>query len=158
MSENKKNTSLKDFLKSLIKIEGSQQKISLSVAFGVFWGVFPGTGIIFSLVFAALFRMNKSASLLGCLLTNSWISFVIGLIGVKFGLGVLGSDFKVIWIKFLALFKDFHFDKVADFIFSKDTLSIFLAYIIASFFVAVFAYIFSYLIIKIHRARKVRIS
>jgi uncharacterized protein (DUF2062 family) len=156
LSKDTSNNSFKDFLKKLIRIEGSPQKISLSVAFGVFWGVFPGTGIIFALVFAAIFRLNKPASVLGCLLTNSWISFVIGVIGVRFGLAVLGVDFGTIWGRFLALCKDFHFDKAFDFVFSKDTLNIFIAYLIASFFISAIAYLLSYVIIKLHRASKIR--
>jgi len=72
------------------------------------------------------------------------------------GLVVLGVDFETIWGRFLALCKDFHFDKAFDFVFSKDTLNVFIAYIIASFFISFLTYLLSYVIIKIHRARKAR--
>jgi uncharacterized protein (DUF2062 family) len=67
----------------LVKINDSPQKTALGFGLGVFLGIFPGAGPLASIFLAVLLRVNRIAALLGCLLTNTWISFI------TFGLATL---------------------------------------------------------------------
>jgi len=63
---------IKSFVKKLLRIKDSPEKIALGLAIGVFWGIMPtfGFAILFSLPTALLFRGNKLAAILGTFIAN----------------------------------------------------------------------------------------
>ncbi|MCX5710510.1 MAG: DUF2062 domain-containing protein [Candidatus Omnitrophica bacterium] len=99
---------IKAFFKSLylklFKIDDSPQKVALGFGLGVFLGIFPGTGPIAALFLSLLLRVNRPASLIGCLLTNTWISFVAFILAIKCGALLFGmhwQDIRNAPIKFI---------------------------------------------------------
>ncbi|MBI5144700.1 MAG: DUF2062 domain-containing protein, partial [Candidatus Omnitrophica bacterium] len=76
----------------LFKIHDAPQKIALGFGLGVFLGIFPGTGPIAALFLAWRLKINRASALLGSLLTNTWLSIVIFLLSIKFGLSI--TQFK----------------------------------------------------------------
>jgi len=62
----------KSFIKKLLYIKDSPEKIARGLAIGVFWGIIPtfGFAILFSLPTAVLFRGNKLAAILGTFVAN----------------------------------------------------------------------------------------
>jgi len=56
----------------LVRINDSPQKIATGLAVGVFLAIFPtfGLGIVIALALAIIFKFNKAASILGCLIMN----------------------------------------------------------------------------------------
>jgi len=56
----------------LVRINDSPQKVAAGLAVGVLLGVFPtfGLGIVIALPLAIVFKFNKAASILGCLIMN----------------------------------------------------------------------------------------
>ncbi len=100
---------LKDTYRKLVKIDASNQKIALGLGLGVFFGVLPGVGPIISLALASALRVNKAAALLGCLLTNTWISFVTAIFAVKIGAWVFGTEWQGMGQSFNNLTRNFSF-------------------------------------------------
>jgi len=63
---------IKNFVKKLIQIKDSPQKIARGFAIGVFWGIMPtfGFAIVFSLPTAIFLRGNKLAAVVGTFVAN----------------------------------------------------------------------------------------
>jgi len=63
---------IKRFLKDLIRISDSPEKIARGVAIGVFWGVLPtfGLAVLFSVPTAFLLKANRLSAILGTFVSN----------------------------------------------------------------------------------------
>lgn len=63
---------IKNFVKKLIRIKDSPQKIARGFAIGVFWGIMPtfGFAIVFSLPTAVFLKGNKLAAVVGTVVAN----------------------------------------------------------------------------------------
>jgi len=99
---------IKTFFKSvylkLFKIDDTPQKVALGFGLGVFLGIFPGTGPIAAIFLSWILHVNRAASLIGCLLTNTWISFIAFILAVKCGALLFGmhwQDIRDAPIKFI---------------------------------------------------------
>ena len=79
----------------LVKINDTPQRVALGFGLGIFLGVLPGTGPVAALFLAFVLRVNRASALLGALLTNTWISFLIFIPAVKLGSIIFG----VTWLK-----------------------------------------------------------
>lgn len=78
----------------LFRINDTPEKIALGAGLGVFSGILPGTGPIAAICLAFLFRANRAAALLGSLLTNTWLSFLLFLLALKTGSFITGVNWK----------------------------------------------------------------
>jgi len=91
---------IKTFFKSvylkLFKIDDTPQKVALGFGLGVFLGIFPGTGPIAAIFLSWVLHVNPAASLIGCLLTNSWISLFAFILAIKAGALLFGMHWQVI--------------------------------------------------------------
>ncbi|MGD0336924.1 MAG: DUF2062 domain-containing protein [Candidatus Omnitrophota bacterium] len=87
---------LKDIFIKLFKIDDTPQKISLGFGLGVFLGIFPGTGPIAAIFLALLLKVNRASALLGCMLTNTWISVVAVLLAIKTGSMIMGVNWHTV--------------------------------------------------------------
>jgi hypothetical protein len=99
---------IKNFFKllyyRLVKINDTPQRIALGIGLGVFCGILPGTGPLAALFLAFALRVNRASALLGSLLTNTWLSFVILIPAVKVGSAVFQINWQQLqsdWIHFL---------------------------------------------------------
>lgn len=67
----------KKFLKKFFLINDTPKKIAGGAALGIFLGIFPGEGVLATLFFASIFRLNKLAAVAGVLAVNMWTTFVV---------------------------------------------------------------------------------
>ena len=125
----------------LFRINDSPQKIALGFGLGVFLGVLPGTGPIASLFLAMLFRVNRAGALLGCLLTNTWISVVAFLLSIKVGSVIMGLDWHSVHASYLQFIKDFHWISLLRLSALKVMLPVIIGYFAVSFVFAAFSYL-----------------
>ena len=91
----------------LFKINDTPQKIALGMGVGVFSGILPGTGPIAALFLAFILRVNRASALIGCMLTNTWLSFVTFILAIQAGSAILGihwQDVRQGWNCFLSEF------------------------------------------------------
>ena len=81
----------KGFIKKLLYIKDSPEKIARGLAIGVFWGIIPtfGLAILFSLPTAVLFRGNKLAAILGTFVANPLTIPFFYPLGYKIGQSIL---------------------------------------------------------------------
>jgi len=78
----------------LFKINDSPQKVALGFGLGVFLGIFPGTGPFASLILAILLHVNRAAAVIGCLVTNTWISALAFILAIQAGAMIFGLSWK----------------------------------------------------------------
>ena len=81
----------------LIKAKDTPHNIALGFAIGIFYGLFPLVGVIFTLVTAMIFRANKAAALIGVFVTNTWMSAILAVPSVKIGARIFGLDWQAVW-------------------------------------------------------------
>lgn len=98
----------------LMGVNDTPHRKALGLAVGVFLGIFPGTGPVAALVVAFIFKINRAAVLLGALLTNTWISVVIGALAIKVGLFFLKIDGRNVQEVLDFIWDDFHWKKLFD--------------------------------------------
>lgn len=139
----------------LFRINDSPQKIALGFGMGVFLGVLPGAGPIASLFLAMLFRVNRASALLGCLLTNTWISIVAFLLSIKVGSIIMRLDWHSVHTSYLQFIKDFHWVNLLKLSALKVVLPVIVGYFVVSFaFAAVFYLVVIVVVTKIKPKRK----
>lgn len=80
----------------LFRINDTPGKVALGAGLGVFSGILPGTGPLAAICLAIILRANRAAALLGSLITNTWLSFLIFLPAVKAGSFLLGAQWQQI--------------------------------------------------------------
>lgn len=125
----------------LFRINDSPQKVALGFGLGVFLGVLPGAGPIASLFLALLFRVNRASALLGCLLTNTWISIVAFLLSVKVGSVIMRLDWHSVHVSCLQFIKDFHWVNLLKLSTLKVILPVMVGYFVVSFIFAFVSYL-----------------
>ncbi len=143
-----------EIYKHLVKINDSNQKVALGIAVGVFFGIIPGAGLIISLLAASLLRVNKAAALLGCLVTNTWISLVTAILAVKIGAFIFKISWQELWQVSLNLIRNFNFSDFFNLAILRILTPVFTGYIIISFCFALVSYLISLAAIKQARQKK----
>ena len=131
----------------LFKINDTPQKIALGLGLGVFSGILPGTGPIAALFLAFILRANRASALIGCLLTNTWLSFVTFILAIKAGSAILGinwQDVRQDWNYFLREFSWLHLFKLSVL---KIILPVIVGYFVIAFCLGFFAYLVTLIII-----------
>ena len=138
----------------IFRINDSPQKIALGFGLGVFLGILPGTGPIASLFLAILLRLNRASALLGCILTNTWISIVSFALSIKLGSWIMGLDWHSVQNDWMQLLKDFHWRNLFQSSFMDIALPVILGFIIVSLCWGILGYIISLgVAIRIRKAR-----
>jgi uncharacterized protein (DUF2062 family) len=91
---------IRDYIKQFFLIDDTSHKVAGGAALGVFLGITPGEGVLSTLFFAYIFRLNRLAALAGVLMVNMWTTVIILPIaatigGLIFGVNsqTLSSDF-----------------------------------------------------------------
>jgi len=88
---------LKNIYLKIVKADDTPHRIALGFAIGIFYGLIPLVGVIFTIVTAFLFRANKISALVGCFVTNTWMTALLILPSVKVGSKIFGLDWQVVW-------------------------------------------------------------
>jgi len=153
-SENRFIRFLKFLYLKLFRIHDSPQKIALGFGVGVASGILPGTGPIVSLFLAFLFRINRAAALIGCLATNTWLSFLTFILAIRLGSGILGIDGQQLKQDWEALLKEFHWLNLFELTFLKIALPVFIGYLAIAVLLGLLAYIVIIALIQLKRKRR----
>ena len=137
----------KELYIKLFKINDSPQRIALGLGLGVFAGIIPGTGPLFALFLAFIFRVNRASALLGSLLTNTWLSIVTFLLAIKVGSGILKINWQEVHKGWVLLFERFNWQDLFKLSVLKAVFPVVVGYIIIAFCLGVFAYLITWVII-----------
>lgn len=84
----------KTLIRKLFVIDDTPEKIAGGAALGMFLGMIPGEGIISTLLFSSLFRLNRLAATAGVLSTNMWMTLVILPPSALVGALIFGEDYQ----------------------------------------------------------------
>lgn len=66
-----------DYIKRFFLIDDTPHKVAGGAALGVFLGITPGEGVLTTLFFAYIFRLNRLAALAGVLAVNMWTTVLV---------------------------------------------------------------------------------
>lgn len=140
--------------KRVFRINDSPQKIALGLGVGVFLGVLPGTGPIAAVISASILRINKASALIGSLMVNTWINIVTFVFAIKIGSAIIGANWQQIYNESLPVLNDFRYSSLFKLPVLKLILPILMGYFIIAFFMAVFAYILTLIILNYNKKFK----
>jgi len=138
---------LRPLYDKIFKINDSPQKIALGVGLGIFSGILPGTGPAVALFLAFIFRVNRASALIGCLFTNTWLSFVIFFLAIKAGSVMLGIKWQQVYQNWNNFLKEFHWASLFKLSILKIIFPIVLGYLVIAFCLGLIAYLITLLII-----------
>lgn len=136
------------FYHKLFKINDTPQKIALGLGLGVFSGILPGTGPLVGLFLAFIFRANCASSLLGSLLTNTWLSFLTFFAAAKIGAATLGLNWQQVQRDWNYFLKEFHWLSLLKLSALKIILPIIAGYLEIAFCLGLFAYLAALTVLK----------
>lgn len=138
------SNSVKRFFKNiyvqLFKIDDTTQRIAFGLGLGVFLGLLPGTGPIAALFCSVFLRVNRAATLLGALITNTWLSIVTFLLAIKVGSAITGVNWQTIRQELILLLKDFHWEKLFNLSVIKIISPLLIGYIIIGLSLGILVY------------------
>jgi len=150
---NKILRSLKFIYIKLFRIHDTTQRIALGLGLGVFLGIIPGTGPLAAIFLALVFRVNRAASLLGSLLTNTWLSIVTFLLSIKVGSAIMRvswQDTRQNWIEFL---KNFRLRDLWQLSTLKIIWPVIIGYLVVAFFLGAATYLIALIIVRQKKRR-----
>lgn len=137
----------KAIFQDLFKINDTPQKIALGAGLGVFAGIIPGTGLIAALFLAFILRANRASALIGCLLTNTWLSFLTFILAIKAGSAIFGMHWQEVrqdWNYFLREFSWLHLFKLSVL---KIIFPVIFGYLVIAFCLGLMTYLVTLIII-----------
>ena len=138
--ENKFNRFLKFLYLKLFRINDSPRKVALGFGVGVALGILPGSGPLVSLFLAFIFRINRAAALIGCLATNTWLSFLTFILAIKVGSAILGVDWQQVLQDWSLFLKEFSWGQLFRLSVLKIALPVLIGYLVISVIAGVLAY------------------
>ena len=142
---------LKFLYLKLIRINGTPQKIALGLSLGVFTGILPGTGPFAALLLAMLLRVNRSAALLGSIITNTWLSFVTFILAIKIGSFVFSTNWRDLKLEWHAFLKGFTLKGLFNISVIKFILPVLTGYLIISLALGIITYLVTLIVLKTRR-------
>jgi len=89
----------------MMRVNDTPHHIALGFAIGIFYGLMPFVGVIFTIVTAMIFKANKAAALIGCFVTNTWMSAALILPSVRLGAKLFGLNWEYVWRDMLKYLK-----------------------------------------------------
>ena len=142
---------IKRFFKLLylkfFRINDTPQKVALGAGLGVFSGIMPGSGPIAAIALAFLLRVNRAAALLGSLITNTWLSFVIFILAIKTGSFISGTDWQEVHKQCLAVFTRFNWQEFLAISFLKVILPVITGYLVIGVCLGIITYLITLFIL-----------
>jgi len=139
---------LRSVYEQIFKINDSPQRVAAGFGLGVFLGIFPGTGPIASLFLAWVFKLNRASALLGCILTNSWISLVTFILSIKLGSVILKVNWREVYDESFSYIKDFKLFSLFKLSILEVVFPVILGYVILGLLFGLVAYIIALLIVR----------
>ncbi len=117
-------------------------------------GILPGAGPIAALALATILKINRAAALIGCLLTNTWISVVTFLLSIKAGAAIMHMDWQELYKQYGLYFKNFRFFDLFRTSVLKIIVPVVLGYILIGLLFGLSAYLIILIILKLTKAAK----
>lgn len=139
---------LKEITLGLVRIDDTPQRIALGLGLGVFCGIFPGTGPIAAIFLAILLRVNRAASLIGSLATNTWLSFATFLVAIKTGAWLWGLKWTEVYNSWAGLIREFSWPDLFKLSVLKLVLPVLSGFLSVAFCLGVGVYLITYLVLK----------
>ncbi|MFC1804763.1 DUF2062 domain-containing protein [Candidatus Omnitrophota bacterium] len=139
---------LKEAYTKIFKVDDTPQKIALGLGVGVWIGILPGAGPIASLLIAFVLKLNRSAALIGSLLTNTWLTLVTFLPSIKIGSAVMELSWQEVHGEWLLIVRDFSLANILKLSALKVALPILIGYLIIGFFLGVVLYLITLVLLK----------
>jgi uncharacterized protein (DUF2062 family) len=141
----------KKFISRFFLIDDTPQKVAGGAALGMFMGIFPGEGVLSTLFFATIFRLNKLAAMASILVFNMWSTLLLltpsaivgGFLFWK-NYGDLTHGFDQVY--HLSSTKEIIFFSLS--FFSRSAIPILVGYLITASSVSIGFYFLLYLILK----------
>jgi uncharacterized protein (DUF2062 family) len=90
----------KAFLKKFFLINDTSHKVAGGAALGIFLGIIPGEGVLATLLFASIFRLNRLAATAGVLATNMWTTAVTLPLAAFVGAFIFGVNVESLTMTF----------------------------------------------------------
>lgn len=149
-----KSNFLKRIYEKLIHTDDTPHRISLGFAIGIFYGLFPFVGVIFTIVTAFLFKANKITALIGCFVTNTWMSAFLILPSVKVGSKIFGLDWQVVWQDMLKYFRMSDVKDIFKALSSDFIVPSFVGFLVLAFCIAACAYFISLYVVMKYKNRR----
>jgi uncharacterized protein (DUF2062 family) len=142
---------MQNFFKQFFRIKDTPHKIAAGAATGIFLGVLPGPGVTASLVVASIFRINRLAAIAGAVATNHWTTFFMFPLAAAVGCFMFGGNRASIIEQFNQIYS-----LGFKFLFTKGilldiVLPLTVGFVAVSGAIALFCYILTLLLVKIHR-------
>jgi hypothetical protein len=159
MKINKNNKISKFFAnlyEKLFLINDTPQRVALGLGLGVFSGILPGTGPLVALFLSFVLRANRASALIGCLLTNTWLSFVTFILAIKTGSAILGLDWQKILQDWNYFLKKFSWAGLFKLSFLKVILPIVAGFLVIAFCLGFLAYLAALIIITMKHKKQVK--
>lgn len=140
--------------KQLFIIDDTIQKTALGFGLGVFLGLLPGTGPIAALFCSLALRVNRAATLLGALITNTWLSIVTFLLAIQIGSLVMGMDWIALRQEWSLFLKDFHWADLLKVSIIKIIAPVLIGYLIVGIVLGIIAYLAVFLLLSAIKSKK----
>lgn len=67
----------KRFIDKFFLINDTPHKIAAGAALGIFLGIVPGEGVLTTILFSSLFKLNRLAAIIGVGATNMWTTVLL---------------------------------------------------------------------------------
>lgn len=134
---------LKFLYLKLVRINDTPQRISLGLALGVFLGLFPGTGPVVAITLSIIFRLNRLATLIGSLVTNTWLSIAMLIPAIKLGSVILNLKWTDVYNDCMAFLASFQWAVLFKLSIYKIILPVFVGYVTIGLVLAILVYVVS---------------
>ena len=133
---------LQDLYLETVQSKDSPQRIALSFGIGVFLGILPFTGVLAAIAVAWYFKLNKAGAIIGSVITNTWLGFVVLGASIHLSCLFLGVNANDIQQKFHYIIKNLHWESLKDAFILKILLAVTIGYVLLSIFLSLIAYLF----------------
>jgi len=136
------------FFEKFFLINDTPEKIASGFALGVFFGIFPGVGLLITLFVATFLKLNRLAALSGAMATNTWVSIVILPVAAFAGAKISGRNYADLASQYKEGFGFGWEYFVGRIVFFDITLPLLLGFFVVALIIAMAAYIIMYGFLK----------
>ncbi len=145
---------IKHYIMMFVSINDSPGRIALGAGLGVFLGIIPGTGPLVALGLSVILPVNRLACLVGCLLTNTWLSVATFLLSIKTGAFIMKTDWRQVIDNLAVLSKAFHLTDLFRTAFLEVILPLAVGYFVLGVLAGILAYLVTLAGLLFFRRRK----
>lgn len=138
----------KKFVRKFFFINDTPEKIAGGAALGIFLGIFPGEGLLATLFFASIFRLNKLSATAGVLAVNMWSTALVLPLAAGTGCFLFDIDYQNLINEFNINYHIGYKTFLVGTVFFDIALPLLVGFFVASGLIAATAYCLIYFILK----------